>query len=274
MKQRTLRRLFGSISSSPMTGEEMAKRGKVLRDPLAGPGLLIAEGRQYQFVLEGTWKSDIPPKPGLVVDIELDAQGRLAGITAVPDLQLAQEHELTIGADKRRTFASALALFVQSGMAHLIAVGLLILSWFFLIAISVEGPLTGTFELTFWQLLRHLGFGTYGLLAFIAMIGPLLHHFWRHRRAALGGLLPLSFMVIIGAALVRNIDVFLGNGGDGLYQLPTHARAELISAISLGPGTYVSIVISVSFAVLSVKQLRQSKQNEKKEIGQLQSAAA
>ena len=44
----------------------MAKRGKVLRDPHLGPGLLMVEGKQYPF-LEGSWRSDVPAKPGLVV---------------------------------------------------------------------------------------------------------------------------------------------------------------------------------------------------------------
>src|SRR5438477_327433 len=67
----------------------MSKRGKVLRDPHAGPGLLMVEGQQYQFLLEGVWKSDVPPTPGLVVDLEFDSQGKISGITAVPESQIA-----------------------------------------------------------------------------------------------------------------------------------------------------------------------------------------
>jgi hypothetical protein len=79
----------------------MKKRGKVLRDPrtrpgLSGPdrtlpGLLMIEGRQYWFSLEGVWKSEIPPKPGLAVDVKLDQAGRILAITAVSDTQLAEE---------------------------------------------------------------------------------------------------------------------------------------------------------------------------------------
>ena len=38
----------------------MSKRGMALRDPYAGPGLLIVEGQQYPFVLEGVWGSEAP----------------------------------------------------------------------------------------------------------------------------------------------------------------------------------------------------------------------
>jgi hypothetical protein len=51
----------------------------------------MIEGRQYWFSLEGVWKSEIPPKPGLAVDVKLDQAGRILAITAVSDTQLAEE---------------------------------------------------------------------------------------------------------------------------------------------------------------------------------------
>ena len=69
----------------------MKKRGKVLRDPRTGPGLLMIEGRQFWFCLEGIWKSEVPPKLGLTVDVKLDHAGRILTITAVSDSQLAEE---------------------------------------------------------------------------------------------------------------------------------------------------------------------------------------
>lgn len=69
----------------------MKKRGKVLRDPRTGPGLLMIEGRQYWFCREGIWKSEIPPKPGLTVEVKLDHAGQILAITAVSDSQLAEE---------------------------------------------------------------------------------------------------------------------------------------------------------------------------------------
>jgi hypothetical protein len=69
----------------------MKKRGKVLRDPRTGPGLLMIEGRQYWFCLEGVWKSEGRPKPGLAVDVKLDHAGQILAITAVSESQLAEE---------------------------------------------------------------------------------------------------------------------------------------------------------------------------------------
>ena len=69
----------------------MRKRGKVLRDPFAGPGLLMVEGRQYPFSLEPLWKSAGPPKPGLPVDIEFGQSGQIVAISAVPESELTPQ---------------------------------------------------------------------------------------------------------------------------------------------------------------------------------------
>ena len=79
----------------------MRKRGKVLRDPFAGPGLLMVEGRQYPFSLEPMWKSDGPPKPGLLVDIEFGKNGQIVAISVVPETELAKEKAAAAGAGGR-----------------------------------------------------------------------------------------------------------------------------------------------------------------------------
>jgi len=66
-------------------------------DPRAGPGLLMIEGRQYWFSMEGVWKSEVPPKPGLAVDVKLDRAGQILAITAVSESQLAKRTSGTIG---------------------------------------------------------------------------------------------------------------------------------------------------------------------------------
>ncbi len=73
----------------------MNKRGKVLRDPHAGPGLLMIEGRQYQFWTDKAWISDVPPKPGLLVDVSFNVRGQIEGIAAVSQEQLDREQALS-----------------------------------------------------------------------------------------------------------------------------------------------------------------------------------
>jgi hypothetical protein len=69
----------------------MKKRGKILRDPRTGPGLLMIEGRQYWFSVADLWKSEIPPRPGLDVEAKFDRAGEILAITAVCDSELARE---------------------------------------------------------------------------------------------------------------------------------------------------------------------------------------
>ena len=73
------------------TGKSMKKRGKILRDPGASPGLLMIEGRQYRFCLEAVWTSEVPPKPGLAVDVQFDRAGQILAITAVSEPPLADK---------------------------------------------------------------------------------------------------------------------------------------------------------------------------------------
>jgi hypothetical protein len=79
------------------------KRGQILRDTRTGRGLLIIEGRQHWFGMEGVWKSEVPPTPGLAVDVELDHSGQILAITAVSEFQVAQKHaERSLNSVKRR----------------------------------------------------------------------------------------------------------------------------------------------------------------------------
>ena len=69
----------------------MTKRGKILRDTSAGNGLIVVDGQQYSFTLEGTWKSEVPPTVGTAVDVEFNDAGQVASLRAVPESQLTKE---------------------------------------------------------------------------------------------------------------------------------------------------------------------------------------
>jgi hypothetical protein len=51
----------------------------------------MIEGRQYWFCREGVWKSEVPPQPGLTVDVKLGHAGQILAITVVSESQLAEE---------------------------------------------------------------------------------------------------------------------------------------------------------------------------------------
>jgi hypothetical protein len=269
----------------------MPKRGKILRDPHAGPGLLIVEGRQHQFFLEGVWKSDVPAKPGLAVDVEFDGQGTLNAITAVPESQLAKEQaEIALAAAKQRGAALASSMVARFGMPQLVAAGVLIFSWSFLTTVSAQLPFLGALEFTFWQVLGYLNSGNlpqaleshgspstgiYGFLAVAAIAGPFFHHFWKDKRASLGGLLPLIFMLAVGILVRSSLHNAFGGAVNSPYaNVQKQAQEEFLKAISLGFGAYLSLVVSSYFAVIAAKQFRAAKRGEPEVFENTQRAAA
>lgn len=246
----------------------MKKRGKVLRDPSVGPGLLMVEGQQYSFPLEGVWKSEVPPKPGLTVDVEFNEEGVVSSVTVVPESQIAKEQaEQAIATARAKGSALASSAVARFGMPTLIATGLLIIGWFFLNTISYNTGIAGKIDFTFWRVLSFINSsnvmealsklngsgsaGIYGLLGVIALAGPFLAYFWKDRRAALGGVLPLLFMLLV-ALMVRNSIASAVAGVPA--EMVNAARDEIMKGISVGLGAYVSLLAALYLGFASVKK--------------------
>src|SRR5262252_8975295 len=191
-------------------GGAMAKRGRVLRDPRLGPGLLMVEGRQYPFLMEGLWRSEVPARPGLAVNVDFDAHGNLNAITAVPECQV--DSKVAAGAmSSVRPFLEHSPLG-SAGLIRLIGVATILLCWLFLSAVSIHLSFFGRLDLTFWQVLGTLNTGiltaisdvaespdagAIGFLAVLVLAGPFLPLVWKQRWAWLGGMLPLGFIALI-----------------------------------------------------------------------------
>jgi hypothetical protein len=227
----------------------MAKRGRIVRDPTAGAGLVMVQGRQHTFGLEGVWKSDAVPKPGLVVDVELDDTGRVTGMMAVPEGRLAKEQAEAALALATAKGAGAVA---RLGVPQLAALALLVIGWFWLVAIDVDRSQPGLAQLTFWHALGALAAGEpltalrigpppspgiYGLGALFCLAAPLSVCAWNDRRAHLAALLPLAFMLAVAVPLV------------GLARQTT---ATTSAAVSLGAGAYVALLAGLYLALAGV----------------------
>jgi hypothetical protein len=260
----------------------MAKRGRVLREPYTGPGLLMVEGRQYPLV-EELWRSEVRAKPGLAVNVDFDPHGNLRSITAVPESQMNWEENvapggLGIGTLGQEDATLGIALLVQFSAAML-----LLVSWCSLTALSIHLPFAGSVELTFWQVLGYLNAGSLrqisemaatpdaGVLGFAAILvlaGPLVHFFSADRRAALGGFLPLGFILYIAYMAYSSLR------GSAYEQGQTRFPREAFSASSIGFGTYVFVSLAIYMAVLSAKQFMAARARGESGIGKSQEVSA
>lgn len=66
-------------------------RGSVIRVPGGQPGLIVANGRQWPFEIAGVWLSPVAPALNQTVDVTLDQNGAIVGITVVAGSQQAAE---------------------------------------------------------------------------------------------------------------------------------------------------------------------------------------
>jgi hypothetical protein len=171
------------------------------------------------------------------------------------------------------------SVVAKVGMPGLVVGGLLIVSWFFLTAVSVQLPFMGKLQFTFWHVLGYLNAsnilevmgsrstpstGIYGFLAIAALAGPYIYLFWKDKRAHLGGLLPLVFMAIVGLMVRSSINSAMGGNVDGpAREMQRQAQDEIMKAISLGLGTYLSVLVSLYFAGVGAKKFLAAQGSEK-----------
>ena len=269
----------------------MTKRGKVLRDTSAGPGLLAIDGDQYQFSLEGIWKSADPPKPGMQVLVEFAPDLTILSVIPIPESQIAKEQaEAVLHAAREKGGVVVSAAVAKFGLPLLFAIGGLIVSWFFLNAMSVQSVF-GNINYRFWQTLGFLNAGHagevvmqgrsspsagfYGFLAFVALAGPFLPYFWKDKRAALGGTLPLVFMLFVAVMVRSSLHSVMGGPADGpLGEMQRQAQEEMMKAVSLGAGAYASAIVGLYLAARSAKQFLVARPNQAEPAAISKQAAA
>jgi hypothetical protein len=191
-------------------------RTTIVKVPDASPGLLLVNGQQKSFTLEGVWKSPVAPAPNMSVDVDLDGTGAITAITAVDSQQLAKERLNQLGgvAQERGKEAAKLAqqgigaLAARMGAVPLGAAVLVWIAWFFLPAAAVSGGMVGSMSFTFWNLLgidfanpaSMMGGGSeHGLFAMLGIVciavpfaAPFIKTPWSHYLNAA----PLAFVLL------------------------------------------------------------------------------
>jgi len=253
----------------------MIRRGRILRDTTAGPGLLVVDDTQLLFTLERMWTSAGPPARGMVVDVEVNGSN-VVSVAPVRRAQLAREQaERAFASARQGGAALAHGAVARFGLPALVAGATLVVGWFFLAAASLTTPL-GRIDFTFWQVLaavntggeammqRMAGIsspGIYGILAALALAGPFVRPFCNDRRAHLGGVLPLLLMLVVAWKALHLGDPS-GKDTTGLASAnPTFVqsvardvRDEIWRSISLGFGAYVSAAAAAYVALVSVRR--------------------
>jgi len=250
----------------------MRKRGRILREPGSAPGLLMVEGRQFRFTHDTRWKSEIAPKPGLVVEVDLDHDAQILAIAAIPPSQLAQEQ-----AESRRSNAASKARASQLRTAlvatapDLVAAALLLVAWCALTTVSIRSPLLGEIDFSFWQILGLLntksaleaidprsvtyGTGLYGIAACLALAAPFAYRLHRGKWTALCGLAPLLFLLIIWNIAGASLQNLFGENLAGPYrEIARQAQVEIVKHGSLAMGAYLSALASLYFAMAGMKR--------------------
>lgn len=242
----------------------MRKRGKVLRLPTEAPGLLIVEGQQFRFFHDSSWKSVIAPAPGLVVDVELSNTSQVVGVTAVEQPLATSEPSTEIAGS---VFATGIQKVVETvGTINLVTGTALTVGWLYLTNVSIQVPLVGKLDFTFWQVLGLLNCksalqvidfrngqyatGLYGFFALAVLIAPFLRNLWQDRRTLLGGFAPLLFTLVIWT-MARSI---LQNAAVRAVPARSGTGSEMMSAISFGPGAYLSLLAALYFSISAGKQ--------------------
>jgi hypothetical protein len=242
-------------------------RGTIIKTPDGGPGLLVADGQQKSFTLEGVWKSAVTPAVNMPVDVELDASGSITSLTAVDPQQVAKERLQQIGnlAQGRGKEAAEIArqgigaLAARMGTATLGAATLLVIAWFFLTALTIRVDVTnvsGSF--TFWHLVgldphtdilsASASHGLFGLLGLLSIAAPFARPFVRHPKAGYLYAMPLGFLVIAVLVIRSSLNTFFEQMGGSL------AEASQLVKFSFGLGAYVLAATSVYLAWLVFKR--------------------
>ena len=253
----------------------MKKRGKVLRDTTMGNGLLMVDGRQFPFTLEGMWQSEDAPRVGAVVEVEFSGDDTVAGIVALSETVLAREQaEQAIVAARAKGAQLASGMVGRFGLPTLVALGALALAWAFFNTVTVQANAEFKVGITFWKLLGMLNSpsgilaslngsdssaGLYGLLALAALLAPLAPQFWADRRAHLGGLMPLAFMLVVALMVYNGISSSMGEAqsmvgmvggkaGEMVREMQAEMARQAMRAVSLGVGFYMAAAASLYLA--------------------------
>jgi hypothetical protein len=234
----------------------MTKRGRILRDTSVGPGLLTVEGIQYTFLLEGMWRSEVPPRTGMPVDVTFDPAGTPEVVYAVSEGQVAREQA-------KRAFSGVLEQAEAVGglksritAATIAAEVLMLLCFFFLPNMQIGNAYTLR-KLNGWDAIgldpnttMTNDHGFLSLLAVFCLLAPLAVPFVKHAWSRWLYAAPLAFAVLAVATIsteVRNIGQQTAGSIGGLLggEAAREMSRQLSGMFSISFGAYGVLLCAV-----------------------------
>jgi len=262
-----------------LTTSTRTVRGKILRDTQSGPGLLAVDGNKLPFTLEDHWAGSTPPQTGGSVDIGFDEGGQLRTVHPIG----VGKEELEIAGDLARQALGKGVPVLQGaaqkiGMPVLAAMAIVAISWIWLPAVTVQIMAGMAQSATMFDVLRMVNAGAslqdfgrggsagiYGFLCILAMAAPALPALWRHRLAPLGYFAPLAFLAAVALGIYMKMNAMAGAateqmrglGGSGMGDIVGAMMKQVMQAVSVGFGVYVSLLAALYLAWIGLRALRQ-----------------
>jgi hypothetical protein len=235
----------------------MTKRGRILRDTNIGPGLLTVDGTQYTFLLEGMWKSEVPPRAGMSVDVLFDQTGTPEGVYAVSETQIAKEQA-------QKTFSGILqqgesvrgGLRSRFGIGTIVAEVLMLICFFFLPNLEMGNAYTSR-RVNGWDAIgldpntmMTNDHGLLSLLAVLCLLAPFGVPFLRQRWSRWLNAAPLAFVVLAVFTITTEIHS-IGSAASGqmgaiLGREAARAMSRAVSGMfSMSFGGYGVVLCSI-----------------------------
>jgi hypothetical protein len=208
-------------------------RGTIIKVPDATPGILLVNGKQYSFTLEGVWNSAVAPAPNQVVVVEIGSTGVVSSITVVDQQQIAKEKfaELSgVAQERGKVVAAQLqsgvgALAARMGAVALAAAVVIWVTWFLIPAAGIGGGGEQVASWTFHTLLgtnladpssmENAGHsrGFLRFIGFLAILAPFLAPFIRTPWSRYLNVAPLAIVVLGWIVIHENMSGTFGAMG-------------------------------------------------------------
>ncbi|HYP86732.1 MAG TPA: hypothetical protein VEQ59_01225 [Polyangiaceae bacterium] len=239
--------------------------------PDATPGLVIVDGAQKSFLLEGTWQAAAAPVVGMTLEVELAPDGSVASIHALDAQKVAIEQGLRVAALSRSALAGAVD---RVGKWVLGATAALWIAWFFLPAVDL-----GLATFTLWDVLGidtssafgMLGgtshHGLFAALGLAAIAAPLAAPFVKSPRAVWLNAAPLAFLLLLLARLGLGVyqatsaasemsEQLGGQLNEAMQSMQSAARDAMLKQVlgALGWGLLVVVGASITLFVHALRQ--------------------